>query len=399
MFLDALTLMAAGSFVALLSSLVLLAAWTQIRSAPALLWWAAAQLAAAVGVGLLAAGFASQATAVMAGGSACIIASPVLIWAGVRKFNGRPIHWLALAAGPAVWLATNLLPLAGDPQVTARAIEFAVSVAYMLAAVAELWHGRAEALMARWPLMAIFTLHAAIFTGGIVDVLNGQVSPNNQVPPLGSWFSLIHFEQMIFLVGSAVFMVVLTRERVELGYKQASRLDELTGVANRRAFFESGERLLRRCLADSSPCSVVVFDLDHFKQINDTHGHAAGDRVLRTFADIARATLRPNDLFGRQGGEEFAVILPGTGIDVAYVIAERFRQAFATTGENPDVATSRPTVSAGVARVEGEAGLETTMEVADHALYRAKRLGRNRVERIDPGDGDGDGKTNIVRVA
>jgi len=204
---------------------------------------------------------------------------------------------------------------------------------------------------------------------------------------------------MIFLVGTAVFMVVLARERIELGYKQASRLDELTGIANRRAFFERAERLLRRCYEGGSSCSVIVFDLDHFKQINDTRGHAAGDRVLRTFADIARATLRPNDLFGRHGGEEFAVILPGTGAEVAYVIAERVRQAFATTSEDPDVAASHPTVSAGVATVTGETGLEAVMEIADRALYRAKRLGRNRVECPDLGHGRDDSDSNVVRVA
>ena len=80
-----------------------------------------------------------------------------------------------------------------------------------------------------------------------------------------------------------------------------------------------------------------MFDLDHFKQMNDTHGHGAGDRVLRTFADIARATLRPNDLFGRRGGGG-VVILPGTVGDAAFVIAERVRQAFAAADENPDVA-------------------------------------------------------------
>ena len=163
----------------------------------------------------------------MAGGSACLVVSPVLVWAGVRSFNGRRIHWLALAAGPAAWLVINLVPLPGDPEVTARAAEFAVSVAYVLAAIAELWQGRAEALMARWPLMAIFALHAAIFAGGIVDVFNGEVPPN-QVPPPNSWFSLIHFEQMIFVVGSAVFMVVLARNTSNSATSRPRASSELT---------------------------------------------------------------------------------------------------------------------------------------------------------------------------
>jgi diguanylate cyclase (GGDEF)-like protein len=398
MHLDGLTLMAAGSFVALLSSLALFAAWTQIRSAPALLWWSAAQLADAIGVGVLTLGFTLHAAVLSTPGLAFVILAPGLVWTGVRQFNGVRVRPLILAGGILALFAAGALPLPGDPAVSALAVTFSASAAYLLAAIGELWRSRREALMARWPLMAIFAIHAAIFVGGIGDAYTGHVSVD-QVPQLNSWFSLIHFEQMVYLVGSAVFMVVLARERVELGYKQASRLDELTGVANRRAFFEHAERLLRRCRADASPCAVIVFDLDHFKQINDTHGHAAGDRVLRSFADIARVTLRPNDLFGRHGGEEFAVILPRTDGDAAVVIAERVRQAFATTSDNPDVAASRPTVSAGVAVVEGEAGLEATMEAADRALYRAKRLGRNRVERADLDHRRTDDDVNVVRVA
>ena len=389
--------MAAGSFVALLSSLLLFAAWTQIRSAPALLWWSASQLTCAIGIGLLALGFASHTIVAAASGAAFAVVAPPLLWAGVSRFNGRRVQPLALAAGPLAWLAVNLVPMPSTPEVTARAVEFAVVVAYMLAAVAELWRGRREGLMARWPLMAIFTLHAAIFAGGILDLYRGQV-PVDRAPPLNSWFSLIHFEQMIFLVGSAVFMVVLARERIELGFKQASHLDELTGAANRRAFFERAERLLRRCQEGGGPCSLIVFDLDHFKQINDTQGHGAGDRVLRTFAEVAQTTLRPNDLFGRHGGEEFAVMLPGTGAEVAYVVAERVRHAFAAASDESDNAGGRPTVSAGVATVKAGAGLEAAMEMADRALYRAKRLGRNRVERADIGRTDDD-DSNLIRVA
>jgi diguanylate cyclase (GGDEF)-like protein len=397
MHFDELTLMAAGVFVAALGALLLFGAWTQIRSAPALLWWSAAEAADAVGVGLLAAGFTVHTTAVSAAGSVLVAEASMLVWAGVRRFNRARIHWLPVAAGLVVCLGVPALPVPGDRSVIRLSATFAVSAAYLVAAIAELWRGRGEKLMARWPLMTIFAIHAAIFASGVAEVLTGHV-PVNQVPPLESWFSLIHFEQMVFLVGSAVFMVVLVRERLEYGYKQASRLDELTGVANRRAFFEQAERMLRRCREDGDACSVIVFDLDHFKHINDTHGHATGDRVLRTFADTARATLRPNDIFGRHGGEEFAVILPFTAAEVAYVIAERVRHAFAAAGALVAEGEASATVSAGVATVTDDAGLEAAMELADRALYRAKRLGRNRVERAGPGAAGGE-DSNVIRVA
>ena len=397
MHLDGLTLMVAGSFVAALGALLLFGAWTQIRSAPALLWWSASQAADGIGVALLATGFVSQGVVASAAGSAFVALSPILVWAGARRFNGVRVHPLILAAGLLVLVAADALPIPGDPGVTALAATFAVSVAYLLAAIGELWRGRGDALRARWPLMAIFAAHGAIFAGGIVEVYAGRV-PVNHVPPLDSWFSLIHFEQMIFLVGSAVFMVVLARERVERAYKEASRLDELTGVANRRAFFEHAERTLRRCREGGDACSLIVFDLDHFKHINDTHGHGMGDRVLRIFADTARATLRPNDLFGRHGGEEFAVMLPSTGAEVAYVIAERVRHAFAAASQGIIEDTGNATVSGGVATVTDGASLEAAMEVADRALYRAKRLGRNRVERADAGPASGN-DSNVIRVA
>jgi diguanylate cyclase (GGDEF)-like protein len=395
--LDGLTLMAAGSFVAALASLLLFGAWTQIRSAPSLLWWSAACFADAIGVGVLAVGFASRMPLAIAAGAGLIAFAPALVWAGVRRFHGRRVRAALLAAGPAAWLAASLLPLPVEQQVASTAATFAISASYLAAAIVELWRGRGEPLWARWPLMVVFAIHAAIFVGGIVDVVLGHL-PTDVAPPLNSWFSLIHFEQLIFLIGSAVFMVVICRERVELEYKNAARLDALTGVSNRRAFLERAERVLRRCHEDGSPCSVVVFDLDHFKQINDTYGHRTGDQVLRTFADAARAALRPNDLLGRHGGEEFAVVLPGVAAEAAYVIADRIRHAFATMTMGSDGALGNATVSAGVATAAPDSSLEAAMEMADRALYRAKRLGRNRVEPAD-GAADAQSHAKVIRVA
>jgi diguanylate cyclase (GGDEF)-like protein len=148
--------------------------------------------------------------------------------------------------------------------------------------------------------------------------------------------------------------------------------------------------------AAGTPLSAIVFDLDRFKSINDNHGHQTGDRMLMAFADVVRSVLRPSDLFGRHGGEEFAVVLPGAGIETAYVIAERIRHAFGGLVLDSGEREVTTTVSAGVTVAREGQSIQAILDVADGAMYRAKSRGRNRVERA--GD-DGPGHDTVVRVA
>ena len=152
------------------------------------------------------------------------------------------------------------------------------------------------------------------------------------------------------------------------------------GVANRRAFMETAESLLRRCQMEDAPLSIVLFDLDHFKAINDTFGHSSGDRVLQKFTGLARDLLRSTDYIARPGGEEFAMLLPGSSRGAAYVVAERIRAAFAEATCEADGNEIRATVSAGVATAGPSSTLDTMMAEADRMLYLAKAEGRNRVK-------------------
>jgi diguanylate cyclase (GGDEF)-like protein/PAS domain S-box-containing protein len=158
--------------------------------------------------------------------------------------------------------------------------------------------------------------------------------------------------------------------------------DGLTGLYNRRHFVELAERELSRAARSHCPVSLCMLDADQFKQMNDEFGHAVGDRALRTLARATRGMLRAQDIFGRLGGEEFAVLLPDTRIDGALSVAERIRRSVEMT--QVPTAHSAPawiTVSIGVAQHRPGEAFEALMRRADHALYRAKDEGRNRVER------------------
>ena len=395
--LDGMTLMAAGSFIAAMCGFLILGTWTHSRAA-ALLWWAAASLIDAVGIGALGFGITTGNVPAIVSGSFLNALAPVLTWAGVRSFNRRRQLPLWLAAGPAVFLLSGLLPV----PLSDRSSPLSSWVSRSGSSISprppwELWRSRKEELPARLPLISFMGLHVFVFLGGMYDVLTGS-RPAEMLPPLSSWFAMIYFEGLIYAIGSTTFMVLLCRERIERRSIEASLSDSLTGIANRGAFLNAAGRALRRCQADATSFSLIMFDLDRFKWINDTFGHDVGDRVLRTFTESTASVLRPNDLFGRYGGEEFVVVLPGATVEAAYVIAERIRHRFAEAGAFTDDHPTRATVSAGVAGATSISTLDTVMRAADQSMYRAKRLGRNRVERV-PLDRDDEEAETIIRIA
>jgi len=182
-----------------------------------------------------------------------------------------------------------------------------------------------------------------------------------------------------------VLLKYLAGSNVELAYheeiQRLMRYDGLTGVANRTHFNEVFANALWRTRTEPFPISLVVMDLDHFKQVNDTYGHAAGDAVLRQAAEAAASQLTDKQLFARVGGEEFAALLPGEGIAVAREVAERVRRAVQAARVEFDDKSIPVTVSLGVAeRAAGSTELaEGLYERADSQLYSAKAAGRNCV--------------------
>lgn len=169
----------------------------------------------------------------------------------------------------------------------------------------------------------------------------------------------------------------------ELACRTMANVDELTGALSRRNFLSVAQQELQRALRYNMPLMVLMLDLDHFKRINDCHGHAAGDAVLQGFVQTVAAVLRTQDVMGRLGGEEFCVLLPNTAPDGGYALAQRIVETVdkspVKVGLNGRACTVNYTVSIGACCLAGEHAFADLLHQADLALYRAKKGGRNQV--------------------
>jgi diguanylate cyclase (GGDEF)-like protein/PAS domain S-box-containing protein len=173
---------------------------------------------------------------------------------------------------------------------------------------------------------------------------------------------------------------ITSRVERENALQQSALTDELTGLPNRRAFLDEAARLLTRVRRTGEPISLLMIDIDRFKAINDTHGHASGDLVLCAMKTLVGPRLRGGDLLARLGGEEFGVLLPATAERAAQEIAERIRHAIADTEvRSLDGTPLALTASIGLAVVGGDESIHDALRRADQAMYRAKRNGRNRL--------------------
>lgn len=172
---------------------------------------------------------------------------------------------------------------------------------------------------------------------------------------------------------------VTEQRRLHHELERLATTDSLTGLLNRRQFLRLAQHELRRLKRHPRPLSLVMLDIDHFKHINDTYGHGCGDEMLKVLAQAMRQALREVDIFGRLGGEEFAVLLIDADAERAQEVAERLRQNVAAAAIDCDGTTIRSTISLGVTCVDGaDDALKAVLARADRALYAAKAAGRNR---------------------
>lgn len=191
--------------------------------------------------------------------------------------------------------------------------------------------------------------------------------------------SFVQNDLKILELFSAHAAAALRNARLHQQISQMAVTDSLTGIYNRRYFFEIAEKEFRESVRYKRPLSVVIFDLDHFKKVNDTFGHARGDEILRAVVQRCVANVRQSDTVGRYGGEEFVILLPETDGEQGLNLIERLRHELASTPVETDTAPAFVTASFGIASLSSDvADLFTLLNRADLALYHAKQTGRNR---------------------
>jgi diguanylate cyclase (GGDEF)-like protein len=376
--LDISTLYLVAALVALLLGTMLLFFWRQQKMA-ALGWWGSAYMLGGASIALWTVGgntlgFELSLAIDVVGFIAC-----GLVWDAARVFHGRAPSIGGLLAGAALWSAANFLPdpLTAEMQMTLGA---GIVAAYAALTAAELARERRKAMRARWPALIVPLLHGAVLMLPIIisDVMHTQGMATNM---RGLWIAVFAVELVLYAVGTVFIIFILVSERVVAAHKTAASMDPLTGLLNRRGFSEATARLMEREAGAGCPITVMIFDIDHFKSVNDRFGHATGDEVLKLFSETVVANLRATDLIGRVGGEEFAALLP-CGMDEAVTAAERVREAFQDSGVAIDDEPLATTVSIGLAGGPADTELEVLMASADAALYQAKRGGRNQVKAI-----------------
>jgi diguanylate cyclase (GGDEF)-like protein len=195
---------------------------------------------------------------------------------------------------------------------------------------------------------------------------------------------LAYLASYLLMIVNGFGFLLLCKQKDDAMMRRLATIDSLTGMLNRRAFFEQADSARQLGMRLRQPVALLMLDIDHFKQLNDNFGHACGDEALKTFADTARGVLREQDVIGRLGGEEFGLVLPGTTLDGALDAAERLRVAMIRAPAAACAPGYRMTVSIGVVLIDAGEALTAALARADHALYAAKSAGRNRVEAGAP---------------
>ena len=362
-------------------------AWWVAEQRRATLLWAGYALLSAAMFALLTLALRAAAPwpaeALRAGGNLCGVLALLALQRGIGRFVGRAVdpRWQGLAlATVLVVAAIGLDPAAGALRV---GVNSAVLVALCLAMARQLHDHARDALHLRRPLLlALPPLLAAVGFGGrgLRALLQAGAVPAEMTADstLNVGMALAYLV-LALAFHATLGVLVVTRLFAELRHR--ARHDGLTGLLNRRAMEEALEAQLQRSLRNGEAFSVMMIDIDHFKSVNDRHGHAVGDSALRQLAAILRAGVRGIDRVARFGGEEFLVLLPDVSLADAQPLAERLRERVASSSLVQPAASLALTVSIGVAEWRpGSDDLTRLLTRADAALYRAKQGGRDRVE-------------------
>src|SRR6266700_3099408 len=378
MSLDSITLYLVATMVAALLGAMMVFFGRQENS-PALKWWGTAYLLGAASVALWTATGDKLGPHLYLALNAVGFVACGMVWNAARVFHGRKPNWPGLVLGALAWIVTVTLL---DPTASMLRMIIGAGIVSVYAALtaSEFWVERRKSLQRRWPAFVVPVMHGCVL---MLPILLGSFLRPNDAGFSGSiWVTVFSVELVLYAVGTVFVIFMLVSERTVTAHKTAASMDPLTGMLNRRGFAEATSRAIEREANAGRPATVLIFDIDHFKSVNDRFGHPAGDEVLRLFATIVLNTLRITDLSGRIGGEEFAAFLP-CSLEEAVIAAERVRETFESSGIVVEEGPVDTTVSIGVAGGPAGTELEVLLAAADAALYQAKRNGRNRVEAAE----------------
>jgi diguanylate cyclase (GGDEF)-like protein len=375
---DTSTLYLVAAMVAAMLGAMLLFFGKQ-ENIPALKWWGTAYLLGAASVALWTIGGNALGETFSLALNAVGFVACGMVWNASRVFHGRKPNLPGLVLGALAWIAA-VATLGPDASALRMTIGAGIVAIYAALTATELWTERRRTLQKRWPTFAVPVLHGFVLMLPILlgDLLHPQGDLSGSI-----WVTVFSIELVLYAVGTVFIIFMLVSERTVTAHKTAASMDPLTGMFNRRGFAEACARVIEREANAGRPVTVMIFDIDHFKSINDRFGHPAGDEILKLFSAVVVSGLRISDLSGRIGGEEFAALLP-CSLEEGVVAAERLREAFEASGIVDEVAGPvDTTVSIGVAGGPAGTELEVLLAAADTALYQAKRGGRNRVEAAE----------------
>ena len=302
--------------------------------------------------------------------SALLIGLALFLGSAYQFQTGQlPVRLVAASAGVSIGLMS--LPMLEGYDGISYIVLNLCAAAMMLLTAWEYWRWRAEAPLLILLLSVLYALTGLSFVLCAVVLLHHGEWIMHRAP--SGWAANINLVMSITSIGGlGALSLALNQVRIARHHQREAETDALTGLFNRRALFERSLRL-------RGSVAVAVFDIDHFKQVNDRHGHQVGDTVLQTFASLLAANVRDGDLAARLGGEEFVIILSETTMDQATQIAERVRESFAGQQFISSSGSFAVTVSVGIAGGDSETDIIALLRQADTALYDAKRSGRNRV--------------------
>lgn len=380
MILDLRTIFVTGALTCFIIGVMQFATFATGRYSRSPVWWGASSLC--IGIGLIGTAFRGEIPDLVSIqlANTTLLAGCLLLLLGIRHFAKREINWLGFGAILlAIWILLSAFP--GEQGYSKRVMIFSTAMALCDAAIVReaIRIARLERLRSAWLVAMLFAPTVVIYGGRSLLAAFDQVG-TELFPPNASPVGWLAGTGVAFIILRGQALLLLAAERSNQALATLAQRDPLTGAMNRSGL----EQWLARQVRSQHPeqrAAILLVDVDHFKMLNDSLGHAAGDEVLRLFADTVRGQLRGSDILARQGGDEFAIVLPDLGIQEAVHVAERIQIAFRSASARLAVSTPAPTLSIGVAEVDLPGrDIDQLLAQADEALYRAKRLGRDRVQ-------------------